>query len=244
IVETPSNFGAMGRLPTHPELLDWLATEFVRSGWDVKHMHRLIMTSETYRSASAGSPAGDTDNLFLARFPQRRLEGEAIRDIVLDAAGNLNRELGGKPFFPPVPESVRRSVAKGIWVANDEGPAVWRRGVYSYFKRGMRYPMFEVFDQPDPNVTCESRTVTTVPTQALTLLNNDFVLRQSRAFADRVAREAGPEPAAQIRAAWRIALSREPSEKELAWNLEFLRTGTLADLCDVILNLNEFLYVN
>jgi hypothetical protein len=260
LVTTASNFGKLGTRPSHPELLDWLATEFVRSGWSLKQMHRVIMNSESYQMASeyrSGERlAADPENTLLWHYPLRRLEGEAVRDLILAVSGNLNLQAGGPAFFPPVPESVRKSVSKGIWQVNEEGPQVWRRSVYSYFKRGMKYPMFEVFDQPDPNVTCESRSVSTAPTQALTLLNSDFVSSQVRAFAARVLRLAGPEQEAQVRTAYRVALSREPSTKELADNVAFLnrqlaahRTTSsanleaLADLCDVLVNLNEFLYI-
>jgi len=257
LVSTPSNFGRLGRRPSHPELLDWLATEFVRSGWSVKHMHRLIMNSETYRMASEHQATvgmeADPENNYLWHFPPRRLEGEAIRDSILAASGNLNPKAGGPAYFPPVPERVRKSVAKGAWVVNEEGPDVWRRGVYSYYKRGMKFPLFEVFDQPDPNVTCERRSVSTVPTQALTLLNNDFVIQQARLFAGRVLQSAGPEQEAQVRAAYRIALAREPGEKELRENVAFLNRQlaahkgaaleAAADLCNVLLNLNEYIYI-
>ncbi len=261
LVATPSNFGRLGRKPSHPELLDWLATEFVRSGWSVKFMHRLIMNSETYQMAS-GYAAGeameiDPENTYLWHFPPRRLEGEAIRDSILAASGKLNLKAGGPAYFPPVPKRVRQSVAKGIWTENEEGPDVWRRGVYAYSKRGMKFPMFEVFDQPDPNVTCERRSVSTVPTQALTLLNNEFVVQQARLFAERILRLSGSEQSAQVRAAYMIALAREPGEREMAGNMAFLNRQlaahrgsaspeleAAADLCDVILNLNEFLYIN
>ncbi|MEX2261890.1 MAG: PSD1 and planctomycete cytochrome C domain-containing protein [Bryobacteraceae bacterium] len=260
IVGTASNFGRLGHRPSHPELLDWLATEFVEHGWSVKHIHRLILSSATYRMASDHSletNAGkDPDNIYLYRFPQRRLEGEAIRDLILAASGKLNLEAGGPPFFPPVPERVRKSVAKGIWNVTEDGPSVWRRSVYSYYKRGMRYPMFEVFDQPDPNITCEGRNTTTVPTQALTLLNNEFVVTQSEHFARRVESLAGREQDAQIRVAYRIALGREPTAREMEMNLRFLNRqiaghdgkdaalAALTDLCNVVLNLNEFVYLN
>ena len=257
LVYTASNFGSMGTRPTHPDLLDWLATEFVRQGWSIKAMHRLIMTSDTYQMASSHSdPAAakaDPENNLLWRFPQRRLEGEVIRDIILNAAGNLNFQAGGPGFFPPIPEEVRASFPKGKWEMSEPGPDNWRRSVYAYAKRGLRYPMFEVFDQPNMNVTCERRTTTTVPTQALTLLNNDFALRQARHFAGRVAALAKTERE-RVRAAYRIALSRAPTRSEMAANLEFLRQqaayhkgdtlDALTDLCDVILNLNEFLYVS
>ncbi len=262
IVSTPNNFGRMGRRPSHPELLDWLALEFVRRGWSVKGLHRLIMTSEAYRMASSHyvqtNAEIDPTNVYLYRFPGRRLEAEAIRDVILAASGNLNLQMGGKPFFPPVPESVRRAVFKGIWKVTEQGPDVWRRSVYAYSKRGMRYPMFDVFDQPDPNVTCERRNVTTVPTQALTLLNNDFVLEQAKYFAERVSGRAGSTPSARVRSAYRIALSREPTPKEMELNRAFLdrqralhigraaadpALAALTDLCHVIFNLNEFVYI-
>ncbi len=263
IVATTSNFGRTGEPPLYPELLDWLATEFVRRGWSIKSMHRLLMTSEAYQMASVfdhpGNREKDPSGRHLWRFPERRVEAEVIRDIVLDASGKLNREVGGKPFFPPIPEAVRLSFPKGKWEMNEQGPAVWRRSIYSYWKRGLRYPMFEVFDQPDPNVTCERRNSTTVPTQALTLLNNEFVLQQAKYFAERVVSEAGGGGEARIRRAYQIALSRGPDGDELNRNLGFLAKqaqyhraqgdddpdGTaLVDLCDVILNLSEFVYVN
>jgi len=263
IVSTPSNFGMMGSLPTHPELLDWLATEFTRQGWSWKRMHRLIMTSQAYQLASAHPAAQnleeDPTNLYLWRFSARRLEAEIIRDLILSASGQLNRQAGGQPFFPAVPPSVHEGAKKvGKWVLTKEEPSTWRRSIYSYWKRALKYPMFEVFDQPDTMVTCERRNTTTAPTQALTLMNNEFVLLQSRYFAERVRRAAGEDAAAQVRTAYRLALSRDPRPKELPGNLSFLarqreahagRAGAeagheaLIDLCNVILNLNEFLYL-
>ena len=264
IVSTPSNFGLMGQPPSHPALLDWLATEFIRRGWSVKAVHRQIMTSEAYQMSSShhtpGNQEKDPENVYLWRYPLRRLEAEAIRDIILAASGKLNLRMGGKPFFPPIPEEVRKSFNKGRWEMGGEGPEVWRRSVYSYWKRGMSYPLFDVFDLPSLQVTCERRTVTTVPTQALTLLNNEFVLQQARYFAERVVREAGRDPADPIKLAYRIALSREPTTVELDYNLSFLgrqrsyHVGSnatanpdldaVADLCDVLLNLNEFVYIH
>jgi hypothetical protein len=263
LVATPSNFGRMGSRPSHPELLDWLATEFIRQGWSVKQMHRLIMNSGAYRMASTGSPAAnlekDPTNQMLWRFPMRRLEAEAIRDSILMVSAQLNLEAGGPAFFPAIPKSVRESYLQGKWVMTEEGPATWRRSVYAYWKRGLKYPMFEVHDQPDPNVTCEMRNVTTVPTQALTLLNNEFVLIQARHFAERVSREAGDNPSTQIKTFYRTALSREPNAKELDQFLSFLQKQTayhmaktpaeatlaaLTDLAHVFLNSNEFVYIN
>jgi hypothetical protein len=264
IVSTPGNFGKMGTLPSNPELLDWLATEFVQKGWSVKAMHRLIMNSETYKMASAFSREGDLKadptNVYLWRFPPHRAEAEIIRDITLDASGKLNHQFGGEPFFPAIPASLRADQPRGVWELTKEEPSTWRRAVYAYVKRGLKYPMFEVFDEPDLNVTCERRATSTVPTQALTLLNNQFTLIQAGYFADRVWKEAGPNPEKQVTEMYRIALSRDPNPAELRENLAFLKKQTdaaaaknatgdsaarsaLNDLAHVTLNLNEFVYI-
>ena len=266
IVATPGNFGKMGMLPSHPELLDWLATEFVRQSWSVKQMQRLIMTSETYKMASSFYRSSNTEkdptNVYLWKFPIRRLEAEIIRDVTLSASGQLNLEAGGPPFFPSIPVAVRASQPRGTWELTKEESATWKRGVYTYRKRGLKYPMFEVYDEPDLNVTCEGRGVSTVPTQALTMLNNEFMLLQANHFAERVLKEAGKDPAEQVKAMYRIAVSREPSQKELDSNVAFInkqreyktarRAGAseesailsaLTDLAHVTLNLNEFLYM-
>jgi hypothetical protein len=265
IVATPGNFGKMGVPPSHPELLDWLATEFVRQGWSIKKMHRLLMTSETYKMASSFYNSVDAEkdptDVYLWRFPVRRVEGETIRDVILSASGQLNLQAGGESFFPATPESVREGYAAGKWILTKEEPSTWRRSIYSYWKRGMKFPMFDVHDQPDQNVTTERRNVSTVPTQALTLLNNEFVLLQSRFLAERVMREAGPDAAAQVKLLYRITVSRQPSEKELAGDLEFLSkereleaakasgsdtgaSAALTRLAHVMLNINEFVYIN
>ena len=267
IVPTPGNFGKMGVAPSHPELLDWLATEFVREGWSMKQMHRLIMNSEAYKMGStfyqAQNVEKDPDSLFLWRYPVRRLEGEIIRDVILSASGQINLEAGGPPFFPSLPARVREGYNQGKWILTKEEPATWRRSVYSYWKRGMKFPMFDVHDQPDQNITTEKRNITTVPTQALTLLNNEFVLLHARHLAERVVREAGGgDAAARIKTLYRIALSREPSPSELAGQVEFIRKqrefraakapgsgenvdlAALVDLSHVLLNTNEFVYIN
>ncbi|HYL36019.1 MAG TPA: PSD1 and planctomycete cytochrome C domain-containing protein [Bryobacteraceae bacterium] len=266
IVATPGNFGKMGMLPSHPELLDWLATEFVRQGWSIKQMQRLIMNSETYKMASAFYQSTDMEkdptNVYLWRFPIRRMEAEIIRDAVLDASGDLNLKPGGPAFFPAIPVSVRADQPRGTWELTKEGPDTWRRSVYAYVKRGLKYPMFEVYDLPDLNTTCERRAVSTVPTQALTMLNNEFMLLQARHFAQRVFRQAGSGFDEQVKAMYRIALSREPSSKELDSNVAFLKQrrdhgmtsaagasedkaalDALTDLAHVVLNLNEFAYI-
>jgi hypothetical protein len=247
IVATLDNFGKMGDRPTHPELLDYLAVEFMKRGWSIKQMHRLIMTSEAYRMASAYEQAAnrekDPQNQYLWRFRAQRLDAEILRDSILVASGSINRNVGGPPVFPPLPKELLTSVSHGIWKNEEDGPAVWRRSVYVYRRRGLVFPMFQVFDLPEQNVTAGARNVSTVPTQALTLLNDAFVLRQAQVFADRVKKEAGDDPAGQIDLAYRIALTRPPSQTELAIALDAMKKQSLADLTDVLLNLNEFVYM-
>jgi hypothetical protein len=271
IVATLNNFGKMGEKPTHPELLDWLASEFISRGWSVKQMHRLIMTSNAYRMSSEFNNDAnwklDPDNHLLWKFRIQRLDAEALRDSILVASGSLNPEVGGPPIFPQVDSSVLSSMRHGIWKTNEKEPAIYRRSVYVYRKRGMPFPLFDVFDLPDQNVTCDRRYVSTVPTQALTLLNDQFVLDQAAALAARVLSEAGPELPAQVSRGYLITLGRLPSDEERRLNIVFLehqhhyhqersaqttlektmsRTAELAaltDLADVLLNLNEFVYM-
>jgi hypothetical protein len=262
IVATPNNFGKMGTEPSNLALIDWLATEFVRQGWSVKQMQRLIMTSETYKMASAyydgTNAAKDSTNQFLWRFPVKRLEAEIIRDAALSASGDLNPEAGGPAFFPPVPKSiVAGAPIKGKWLITKDEPSTYKRSIYASVKRNLKYPMFDVFDQPNASLSCERREVTTVPTQALTLFNNETYLVQSQDLAARLQREAGSDPAAQVKLLYRIAYSREAGAKEVQQALEFLKsrgatgpqTGVLAlsplaELAHVVLNSNEFVYIN
>jgi hypothetical protein len=246
IVGTLDNFGKMGDAPTHPELLDYLAVEFMKRGWSIKQLHRLIMTSEAYRMASAYESTvdreNDPQNEYLWRFRAQRLDAEVVRDSILTASGGLNLTIGGPPVFPPLPKELMTEANHGIWKSQADGPDVWRRSVYVYRKRGLAFPMFQAFDLPEQNVTAGARYVSTVPTQALTLLNDAFVLRHAEMFADRVKREAGDTPARQIDLAYRIALTRPPSQAELAIALSAVRTGSLVDLTHVLLNVNEFVY--
>src|SRR5205814_7872323 len=232
----------------------------------VKQMQRMIMTSETYKMASAyyhdASFTKDPTNQFLWRFPVKRLEAEIIRDAVLSASADLNLEAGGPAFFPPVPKSiVDGAPIKGKWLITKDEPSTYKRSIYASVKRNLKYPMFDVFDQPNASLSCERREVTTVATQALTLFNNDTFLRQAEHLAVRVEREAGHDPAAQINLLYRIAFSREPIEKELKRSLEFLKSEALrggsghggvtdfkltplGELAHVLLNSNEFIYIN
>ena len=247
IVTTLDNFGKTGEAPTHPELLDWLAVEFVEKGWSIKQMHRLMMTSEAYQTSSQWATEkhllADADNLLWWRYRPQRLEAEIVRDNILAASGSLNKTMGGKAVFPELSQEVLASSDKGIWHNTKDGPEVWRRSVYVYRKRALPLPFFEVFDLPDQNLTCGRRNVSTVPTQALTLMNNAWVLGQAARFADRIATEAGANSAAQVARAYELALGRAPSADELRVGQEFLRTKTIGDFAHVILNLNEFIYL-
>ena len=267
IVATPNNFGKMGTLPSNQLLLDWLATEFVRQGWSVKQMQRLIMNSETYKMASAfydeQSLSKDPADTFNWRFPVKRLEAEIIRDAILSASGDLNLEAGGPAFFPPVPKAVVSGASiKGKFPVTKDDPSTWRRSIYATVKRNLKYPMFEVFDQSNPSLSCERRDVTTVPTQALTLFNNETFLIQSQHLAERVQKEAGSDLTAQIKLMYRIAYSREATAKELQQALDFVKArvdlagkagvksddgaplSPLAEFAHVVLNSNEFVYIN
>jgi Protein of unknown function (DUF1553)/Protein of unknown function (DUF1549) len=247
IVATLDNFGKMGDAPTHPQLLDWLAVEFMKRGWSIKQMHRLMMTSEAYQMASAFEDAAgrekDPQNQYLWKFRAQRLDAEIVRDSILAASGGINLTIGGPPVFPPLPRELLTEANHGIWKSGDDGPAVWRRSVYVYRKRGLAFPMFQVFDLPEQNITSGARYVSTVPTQALTLLNDAFVLHQAQMLADRVKREAGDDPARQIDLAYRIALTRPPSPAELTVALEATKQQSLVDLTHVLLNVNEFVYI-
>jgi hypothetical protein len=247
IVATIDNFGKMGEKPTHPELLDWLAVEFMNRGWSIKQMHRLLMTSEAYQMASQFNDDGDVEkdpeNTYLWRFRIQRLDAEIVRDDIMAVSGSLNLEMGGPAVFPHLPAEILKSMVNGIWNNQEDGPKSWRRSIYVYRKRGLPFPMFEVFDLPDQNTSCGRRSVSTVPTQALTLLNDEFVLRQAKLFADRVKEAAPNDPLKQIELAYRIALTRPPDEKEMVMATDFLKKQSLVDLTHVLLNLNEFLYV-
>ncbi|MBM3785651.1 MAG: DUF1553 domain-containing protein [Acidobacteria bacterium] len=247
IVTTLDNFGKTGDPATHPELLDWLAVEFIEKGWSLKKMHKLLMTSNAYQMSSEfatdGNLAKDAANLNWWRFKQQRLEGEVLRDNILSVSGALNTKQFGPAVFPELPPEVLASTDKGIWIKQPDGPEVWRRSVYVYRKRGLPLPFFEVFDMPDQNITCGRRNVSTVPTQALTLMNNDWVIKQSARFADRVATEAGPDAGSRVKLAYQLAVGRAPNGDELRIGVEFLRNRTLSDFAHVLLNLNEFVYM-
>ena len=248
LVRTSSDFGVMGEKPTHPELLDWLATWFMDNGWSIKRLHRLIMDSSTYRMSKEWNSEyaqQDAENRLLWRMPYRRLEVEAIRDSALAASGRLNPQMFGPSVYPHIPPAALEgsSDPDKIWKESEEHAAS-RRTVYVFLKRSMIVPMLEVLDLCDTSHTTAKRQTTSVATQALTLFNGDFVNRQAQHFANRLRREAGDDREKQIELAYRLALARRPSPSEVREMTAFLQQEPLEQLCRVIFNLNEFAYVD
>jgi len=241
IVATSSDFGVTGDRPTHPELLDWLATEFGRT-WSVKQMHRTIVTSAAYQQ----STAKDSENALLNGFPRRRLDGEALRDAMLASAGLLNMKAGGPSVFPELPAEIKAA----NWKVSADAAERNRRSIYVCVKRNLRYPLFSLFDSPDRVETCSRRFVTTTAPQALTLLNDAIVLNLAKSFATRVVKESGSDADKAIGRAFELALSRPPTTEERAAMRAFLKdhkgpfADAVTDLCHSLLNLNEFLYVD
>jgi hypothetical protein len=247
LVDSPSNFGISGELPTHPELLDWLALKFQSFGWKLKPMHRLMLLSATYQQSSDRREVGmkrDPQNKFYWRMPVRRLEAEAVRDSLLSVAGTLNLQMGGPPVYPPVDPSLRGDTFQGPnWQDGEDGPSTWRRSVYVKVKRSLLLPHLEVFDCPEITYGVAQRNVTTTPLQALLLLNDPLILRQASLLAARLEKEVGSDPRKQIDRAYRLAVCRPPSPREVNLSLNFLKKRSLPEFCHAIINLNEFVYV-
>jgi hypothetical protein len=226
IVGTPNDFGHMGERPTDPELLDWLATEFVQRGWSVKAMHRLILMSRTYQEASAFSDEEnekiDPEDRYLWRMPLQRLEGEAIRDAILAVSGSLNLKAGGPGVFPEVDAEVLRGSAYQRWPLTKDGPEAWRRSVYVTEMRSVTAPIMDLFDPPENIGSCARRSVTTIAPQALQLLNNKFVAGQAGIFAERLRNEQGRDLRREVERAYALALGRPPDSRELSLTLDFI----------------------
>ena len=219
LVKTTTDFGRAGTPPTHPELLDWLAAEFIASGWSVKKLHKLILLSQAYRQSSRAENeralAADAANHLLWRQNLRRLEAEAVRDTVLSVAGTLNPQMGGRGFFPHLGGEVLAGQSRpGLdWELSDDAEKS-RRSVYAYVRRTMAIPLLESLDYSNTTSPLAERGTTTVAPQALMLLNDDFMQRQAAAFAERLVREAGGDPARQIQRAYQLAVNREPAPRE------------------------------
>jgi hypothetical protein len=256
LVRTPNDFGTQGEPPTHPELLDWLARDFIEHGWSLKYLHKLILLSSTYQMRSVADGRGhepDPENRLLWHFPRNRLHGETIRDAMLACAGTLNL----KQFGPPVvPELSRQELtglfdAKGKWPVTRDPAAHTRRSIYLLVRRTFVYPLFAAFDPPEVMTSCPQRAQTVVPTQALTLLNSPVAREQSVAFAQRLRKECGERPADMVHRAWQLAFNRPPTSAERERAQAFLQKDSahadeaaVARLCLALFNANEFIYLD
>jgi len=260
LVTTPSDFGTRGARPTHPELLDWLAQEFIAGGWSVKAMHRLILTSAAYQQSSAASAetlARDPDNRLFSRQNRVRLEGEAVRDSLLALSGRLNTRMGGPPVSPPISADITKTSKN--WTTSPDAADHARRSIYILARRNLRFPFLEVFDAPDSNLTCPERGRSTTAPQSLTLLNSDEVMDAARAMAEQLSEVKSTD--ARIERLFRLTLGRAPTPKEQSMSREFLAscrsrreeasstktdfsTAAWSELSRALFNLNAFVYVD
>jgi hypothetical protein len=243
LVRTPNDFGLNGEAPTHPELLDWLAVTLRQRGGSLKNLHRLIVTSATYRQAStfdAKAAETDAENRLLWRYAPQRLSAESIRDAMLSVSGKLNREAGGPSARPFRIETFNSA----FYIPFDQDrPDFNRRSVYRMNVTSARDPVLDVLDCPDPSVKTPRRNTTTTPLQALTMMNNPFVDRLSKSFAERVKAEAGEEVAAQVTLAYRLSLQRPPSAAEAERAIKVAKETGLKAVCWALFNSSEFAYV-
>ena len=264
IIGTPSDFGALGDTPTHPELLDWLAVEFVESGWSLKHMHRLMVTSAAYCQDSTVDPQNanhkkalteDRENKLLWHANRRRLEGEALRDAMLSLSGELNPRMYGVSAHPKLPEKISNYAWKPDAKVEDQN----RRSIYVFVKRNMRYPLFDAFDWPDLHNSCARRAMTTTAPQALLLLNGEFPEERAVKFGADLLSKYGSDDAALVAHGYRAAWGRIATADEIKLGVRFIgkqttlleakrgssaRSQAVADFCHALLNTNEFLYVD
>ena len=269
LVATPNDFGTQGALPTHPELLDFLATELVRREWSLKQMHRLLVQSATYKQASRGSGKHwekalreDPSNQWFSRMNRRRLTGETLRDAMLATTNSLNERQGGPSDLPPLPTEVHATLLrKNHWITSPNEANHYRRSIYVFVRRNLRYPMFDVFDRPDANASCARRSVTTTAPQSLNLLNSEFSLSRARALAELIIERTGSNLELSIEKLFSICLNRPPTSYEQkalvrymeerhssarseAASLIEIQKETLIDACLALFNLNEFLYID
>jgi hypothetical protein len=258
IVRSPNNFGFQGDKPTHPELLDWLATEFAERGWRMKSLHRLIMTSNAYRMSSAPEPkalAADPINDLLWRFDMRRLTAEEIRDSLLAVNGTLNLKMHGPPIYVEIPKEIMagQSMPGHNWGKSPPEEQA-RRSIYIHVKRSLITPILETFDLAETDRSTPVRFNTTQPTQALAMLNSDFLQQQAGLLATRLKKECGAEPAKRVERALYLTTQRKPDAKEIRRGVELMATlrsearvseeKALAYFCLMALNLNEFVYLD
>ncbi len=253
LVPTPSDFGTRAGLPSHPELLDWLAAEFVDRKWSMKQMHRLIMTSAAYRRgarAQAGAVEKDPENVLLSHFTRRRLDSEEVRDAVLAASGSLNLKMGGRPVVPPLAVEELYGMSQPInsaWIVTEDPKEHTRRSIYVISRRNFRVPLLEAFDRPEGVLSCSRRESSTTAPQSLSLLNGQFTLQQAEILAGKM--EASPDAVAT---AFGAVYGRVPTAAEAERTRQFLdkqtanlgsRHAALLELARGLFNTNEFLYV-
>lgn len=258
IVRSPNNFGVQGDRPTHPELLDWLASELIDNGWSLKHLHRLIVNSNAYKMSSRGQPDAlktDPTNDLFWRFDMRRLSAEEVRDSILAVSGNLNLKMSGPGIFPEIPKEVMagQSVPGRGWGKSPPEEQA-RRSVYVHVKRSLLVPILDAFDVAETDRSAPTRFSSTQPTQALLMLNSGFINKQADIFADRLRREAGDDITAQVRLGLNLTTSREPTTAEIRRGVDLIHTlarengatpqSALHYFCLMALNLNEFMYLD
>jgi hypothetical protein len=250
IVATPNDFGKMGMRPTNPELLDWMANQFIAGGWKLKPMHRLLLHSSTWKQAYdspglADGMAKDPENKFLWHATRRRLEAEEMRDSMLAVAGRLNLKMGGPSVMVPVDKELTNLLYKpSQWAIVADKTEHDRRSVYLIAKRNLRLPMMDAFDAPDLQISCARRESSTHAPQALELTNGEFATAMAESFAGRLTKEAGSDPQRIATRAWELATGRAPNAKELALAAQYLNgQRPLREFALAVLNLNAFAYV-
>ncbi|MBM3980814.1 MAG: DUF1549 domain-containing protein [Planctomycetes bacterium] len=251
LVETENDFGLQGSFPTHPELLDWLAVEFREGAWSTKRLHKLIVTSATYKQSSAARrdlTERDPRNFLLGRQTRLRLEAEIIRDVSLSASGLLNPKLGGAGVFPPQPKEVFLFTQSNHPWAESKGPDRYRRGMYTYIWRQSQHPLLTTFDASDAQVACTKRNRSNTPLQALHLANDPVFVEFATALGTRIEAEGPKDDAGKIAFAFRVCLSREPTTQEAQRVLAYLDAKRKADaktawqaVARVLMNLDEFI---
>jgi hypothetical protein len=258
LVGTSNDFGKFGTGATHPELLDWLASEFVEGGWKLKRMHKLLMLSSAYQMSSKGNAEAlrkDPSNALYWRFNMRRLTAEEVRDSILAVSGKLNLKMGGPSVYPPIPKEVLagQSVPGSGWGKSSPEESS-RRSVYIHVKRSLLVPLLAQHDQADTDSSCPVRYTTTVPTQALGMLNGAFTNEQAAAFAERLRREAPADVAGQVRRAARLTTALNLPNDKVQRDVDFIKElqtkgklseqDALKNYCLMILNTNEFIYLD
>ncbi|MEE3369604.1 MAG: DUF1549 and DUF1553 domain-containing protein [Planctomycetota bacterium] len=250
LVRTANDFGANGDKPSHPQLLDFLANELVRRGWEIKQLHRMLVSSRVFRQSSRFSQTEkshrvDPDNRWLARYARRRLQAEELRDAMLSVSGRLHHAGGGPSVIAEVDQELIELLYKPTqWAVSKSSADQARRSIYLIAKRNLRLPFMEVFDQPDLQTSCARREASTHAPQVLEMLNGRLTNTLAKAFASRIIAEAGSSHSQQVRCAFLLAIGREPNSDEQRAAERFLGQGTLQEFALAMFNLNGFIYVD